>query len=76
MSLINETSAWDAEDDFQLLRVRSDSASFASASLTLQFWAAKGLTLTQIEDTYNIDFVVDDNCVPIISGGKFVIIQR
>lgn len=44
--------------------------------VVLKFWEMKGLTITTIENTYNFDFVVNDDCAPVVSDGKFVIQRR
>lgn len=76
MSLIDEVKAWFTENGVQKLLVKSDSESIESVALNLKFWEMKGLSISQVEDTYNFDFVVLDNCVPVISNGKFVIVLR
>jgi len=47
-----------------------------NALLTLQFYTAKGLTLEDVENQYNIDFVVGANCVPVLKEGKLVVINK
>ena len=54
------------------LRVKEGS----SISNTLKFWEMKGLTLTNIEDTYNFDFVVTGDCIPVVVNGQFVVVER
>lgn len=54
----------------------SDGDYSTAAMLTLQFYQAKGLTLDEIENQYNIDFVVTENCVPVLKEGKLVVIER
>ena len=43
---------------------------------TLKFWEMKGMTLTDVEDTYNFDFVVVGDCIPVVNNGNFVIVRR
>ena len=58
------------------VRTTSEDAKVVGALVTLEFYESQGMTLTQIEDTYNIDFVVTDNCSPVISDGKLVYTDR
>ncbi len=76
MSLINEVKAWIVKSGYQLLRVHSESDYNTQALITLEFWSQKGLTLTEIEDAYGFDFVVIDPCIPVLSEGNFVVVER
>ena len=71
-----EQAKFDIEDGRIVVRTINKGSFYTNALLTLQFWAAKGLTLSEIEDTYNIDFVVGANCIPVINEGKLVVRTR
>jgi len=80
-SLINEINAWLVEGfgksaKQQLLVVDENQRSNVSAMATMKFWEMKGLTITDIENTFNFDFVVTDACIPVITNGQFVVLQR
>ena len=47
-----------------------------NAQAQLSFWEMKGLTLTQVENTYGFDFVVGTDCSPVLRNGQFVIVRR
>ena len=47
-----------------------------STMVTLKFWEMFGMNLTQVEDTYNFDFIIGANGVPVVSNGKFAIQVR
>lgn len=47
-----------------------------SLANTLKFWEMKGLTITDIENNFNFDFVITSDCVPVVSNGRFVIVRR
>jgi len=71
-----EQAKFDIEDGHIVVRTLSKGDYYTNALLTLQFWAAKGLSLTDVENQFNIDFVVGANCVPVIKEGKLVVQTR
>lgn len=71
-----EQAKFDIVDGKIVVRTLSRGDYHTNALLTLQFYAAKGLTLDDIENQYNIDFVVGANCVPVLKEGKLVVINK
>ena len=71
-----EQAKFDIVDGKIVVRTLSHGDYHTNALLTLQFYAAKGMSLDEVENQYNIDFVVGANCVPVLKEGKLVVIDR
>jgi len=71
-----EQAKFKVEDNTIVVQTISKGDYYAAAQLTLDFWKAKGMTLTEVEDTYGFDFVVTENCVPVVNRGRLVVVKR